>query len=56
MSIIDNIPIRQLIFTIFGAFAQFYRDMFVNRTSEGIKYARDNVPSFKERDPPKFTE
>jgi len=56
MGIIDNTPTGQLIFTIFSAFAQFERDMIVNRTSEGKKYARDNDPSFKEGCPQKFTE
>lgn len=56
MGIIDNTPTGQLIFTIFSAFAQFERDMIVNRTSEGKKYARDNDPSFKEGRPQKFTE
>lgn len=48
MGIIDNTPTGQLILTIFSAFGQFERDMIVNRTSEGKKYARDNDPSFKE--------
>lgn len=56
MGIIDNTPTGQLIFTIFSAFAQFERDMIVNRTSEGKNYARDNDPSFKEGRPQKFTE
>lgn len=56
MGIIDNTPTGQLIFTIFSAFAQFERDMIVNRTSEGKKYARDNDSSFREGRPQKFTE
>src|SRR5574340_1546292 len=48
IGLIDNTPTGQLIFTIFSAFAQFERDMIVNRTSEGKKYAKDNDPSFKE--------
>lgn len=56
MGIIDNTPTGQLIFTIFSAFAQFERDMIVNRTSEGKKYAKDNDPAFKEGRPQKFSE
>lgn len=51
MGIIDNTPTGQLIFTIFSAFAQFERDMIVNRTGEGKKYAKDNDPAFKEGRP-----
>ena len=43
MGVIDNTPTGQLIFTIFSAFAQFERDMIVERTLEGkqIKMKRD---------------
>lgn len=56
MGVIDNTATGKLIFTIFSAFAQFERDMIVNRTSEGKKYARDNDSSFREGRPQKFTE
>lgn len=56
MGIIDNTPTGQLIFTIFSSFTQFERDMIVNYTSEGKKYARDNAPGFQEDRPQKYTE
>nr|WP_250621012.1 recombinase family protein [Bacillus subtilis] len=43
-----------LIFTIFSAFAEFERDMIVERTQEGKMLAKQN-PDFREGRPKKFT-
>ncbi|MDG4967096.1 recombinase family protein [Lactococcus lactis] len=56
IGLIDNTPTGQLIFTIFSAFAQFERDLIVNRTQEGKSYAKIHDPNFKEGRPQKFTE
>lgn len=47
IGMIDNTPTGQLIFTIFSAFAQFERDLIVNRTQEGKSYAKIHDPNFK---------
>lgn len=51
IGLIDNTPTSQLIFTIFGAFAQFERDMIVTRTQEGKLYAKQHDPLFREGRP-----
>lgn len=56
IGMIDNTSTGQLIFTIFSAFAQFERDLIVNRTQEGKSYAKIHDPNFKEGRPQKFTE
>ncbi|MFA1712301.1 recombinase family protein [Peribacillus frigoritolerans] len=54
MGIIENTPNGRLIFTIFSAFAEFERDMIVERTQEGKMLAKQN-PDFREGRPKKFS-
>jgi DNA invertase Pin-like site-specific DNA recombinase len=54
MGIIENTPTGRLIFTIFSAFAEFERDMIVERTQEGKMLAKQN-PDFREGRPKKFS-
>lgn len=56
IGLIDNTPTGQLIFNIFSAFAQFKRDLIINRTQEGKSYAKIYDPNFTEGRPQKFTE
>ena len=53
MGQIDNTPAGKLIRNIFFAFAEFERDMIVERTQEGKAIAKQN-PDFKEGRPKKF--
>jgi DNA invertase Pin-like site-specific DNA recombinase len=53
MGVIENTPSGRLIFTIFSAFAEFERDMIVERTQEGKMLAKQN-PNFREGRPKKF--
>lgn len=55
MGILDNTPASKLIRTIFFAFAEFERDMIVERTQEGKAIAKQN-PNFREGRPKKFTQ
>lgn len=50
--IIDDSPVGQLMMTMLFAFAQFERDMIVQRTSEGKAIAKQR-PDFKEGRPRK---
>lgn len=54
MGKMDDTPTGKLICTIMFAFAEFERDMIVERTQEGRAIARKN-PNFKEGRPKKFT-
>jgi DNA invertase Pin-like site-specific DNA recombinase len=54
MGIIEDTPTGRLIFNIMSSFAEFERDMIVERTSEGKAIAKMN-PDFKEGRPKKFT-
>ncbi|AXY25507.1 resolvase [Suicoccus acidiformans] len=54
MGVIDNTPTGRLIFTIFSAFAEFERDLIVERTQEGKALAKQN-PNFKEGRPRKYS-
>ncbi|MGN8843398.1 MULTISPECIES: recombinase family protein [Bacillaceae] len=54
MGVIENTPTGRLIFTIFSAFAEFERDMIVERTQEGKMLAKQN-PDFREGRPKKFS-
>ncbi|WP_409305722.1 recombinase family protein [Peribacillus sp. SCS-155] len=54
MGIIENTPTGRLIFTIFSAFAEFERDMIVERTQEGKMLAKQN-PDFREGRPKKYS-
>lgn len=53
MGILDNTPTGKLIRMIFLAFAEFERDMIVERTQEGKALARQN-PNFVDGRPKKF--
>ncbi|MFE4523099.1 recombinase family protein [Cytobacillus firmus] len=54
MGVIENTPTGRLIFSIFSAFAEFERDMVVERTQEGKILAKQN-PDFREGRPNKFS-
>lgn len=53
MGIADNTPMGKLMITILSGFAEFERDMIVERTQEGKAIAKQN-PNFKEGRPKKF--
>lgn len=48
---LDNTPASKLVRNIFFSFAEFERDMIVERTQEGRRYAKENNPNFKEGRP-----
>lgn len=54
MRIIENTLTGKLIFNIMMSFAEFERDMIVERTQEGKMIARQD-PNFKEGRPKKFS-
>lgn len=54
MGILDNTPTSILIRTIFFAFAEFERNMIIERTAEGKAIAKQKV-GFREGRPRKFT-
>ncbi|MBG9479380.1 recombinase family protein [Lysinibacillus sphaericus] len=54
MGIIENTPSGKLIFSIFSAFAEFERDMIVERTQEGKAIAKQKE-GFSEGRPKKYT-
>lgn len=54
MGLMDNTPTGRLIRTILLAFAEFERDMIIERTQEGKGVARKQ-PGFHEGRPPKFS-
>lgn len=54
MGLMDNTPTGKLIRNIMLAFAEFERDMIVERTQEGKTIAKQN-PDFKEGRPKKFS-
>ena len=54
IGIMDNTPSSKLIRNIFFAFAEFERDMIVERTQEGKTIAKQN-PDFKEGRPKKYS-
>jgi DNA invertase Pin-like site-specific DNA recombinase len=53
MGVIEDTPTGTLVFTIMSAFAQFERDLIVQRTQEGKEVAKQS-PDFKEGRPKKF--
>lgn len=53
IGIMDNTPSSKLIRNVFFAFAEFERDMIVERTKEGKAIAKQN-PDFREGRPPKY--
>ena len=54
MGIIDNSPTGKLIRNIMLSFAEFERDLIMQRTLEGKAVARQN-PDFRDGRPPKFS-
>lgn len=54
MGIADNTPMGKLMITILSGFAEFERDMIVERTREGKEIARLN-PDYQEGRPKKYT-
>ncbi|MFC4697788.1 recombinase family protein [Enterococcus aquimarinus] len=55
LGIIENTSTGRLIFTIFSAFADFERDLIVERTQEGKELAKQK-PDFREGRPKKFSQ
>ncbi|WP_318582174.1 recombinase family protein [Bacillus paranthracis] len=53
MGLVENTPTGRLIFSVMSAFAEFERDMIVERTQEGKAIAKLN-PNFKEGRPNKY--
>ena len=54
MGVIENSPTGRLIFNIMMSFAEFERDMIVERTQEGKMLAKQD-PNFREGRPKKFS-
>lgn len=54
MGIIENTPTGRLIFNIMMSFAEFERDMIVERTQEGKMIARQD-PKYREGRPKKYS-
>lgn len=54
IGILDNTPASKLIRNVFFAFAEFERDMIVERTQEGKAIARQQ-PGYREGRPPKYS-
>lgn len=54
MGVIENTPTGRLIFNIMMSFAEFERDMIVERTQEGKLIAKQ-YPNFREGRPKKYT-
>lgn len=54
IGILDNTPASKLIRNVFFAFAEFERDMIVERTQEGKTIARQQ-PGYREGRPPKYS-
>ena len=48
MGLIENTPTGRLILNVLLSFAEFERDMIVERTSEGKAIAKQNNPDYKE--------
>ncbi|HCM90596.1 MULTISPECIES: recombinase family protein [Vagococcus] len=53
--LIENTPNGRLILTQLFAFAEYERDMIIERTQEGKAFAKKNDPNFKDGRPKKFT-
>ncbi|MCX4321739.1 MAG: recombinase family protein [Lachnospiraceae bacterium] len=54
IGVLDNTPASKLIRNVFFAFAEFERDMIVERTQEGKAVAKQN-PEFREGRPKKYS-
>ncbi|MFI8709805.1 recombinase family protein [Bacillus sp. NPDC077411] len=53
IGVIEDTPAGRLLFNVFSAFAEFERDMIVERTQEGKAIAKQS-PDYKEGRPKKF--
>lgn len=53
MGVADNTPMGKVMVTVMLAFAEFERDMIVERTSAGKAFKREHDPNFKEGRPKK---
>lgn len=53
LGLVDNTPTGRLILTIMSGFAEFERDLIVERTQAGRAYAKANNPNFRDGRPPK---
>ena len=54
LGVLSNSSVDVLLRNVLLAFAQFERDMIVQRTSEGKQIAKENNPDYKEGRPPKY--
>ena len=54
LGVLNNDSMNTLMCNILLSFAQFERDMIVQRTQEGKAVARATDPDFREGRPPKF--
>lgn len=54
MGLVENTPTGRLIFNVMLAFAEFERDMIVERTTEGKEMAKQD-PNFREGRPKKYS-
>lgn len=54
MGLVENTPTGRLVFNVMSAFAEFERDMIVERTQEGKAIAKQQ-PDFREGRPNKYT-
>ena len=54
LGILSNDSVNTLLRNVLLSFAQFERDMIVQRTQEGKAVARATDPNFREGRPPKF--
>lgn len=55
MGIADNSPMRKLVITILAAFAEFERDMIVERTQSGRAMAREKDADLVDGHSPKYS-
>ena len=53
MGVADNTPMGRLMVTVLFAFAEYERDMIVERTSAGKAYKRELEPAYREGRKPK---
>ena len=54
IGVVENTPSGRLIFNVLSSFAEFERDLIVERTQEGKEIARQK-PGFREGRPPNYT-
>lgn len=56
MGLVEDTPMGRVILTVMGAFAEFERDMIVERTQTGKAIAKENNPEFTEGRPQKLSD